>query len=138
MGKAIPYDKRKQIIDLKLSGQTHQSIAIELGYSISSVKSLWSSYKKIGIQAFQNNYKNCGQTKCYSKEIQDLCNELRDNQQGGAYIRSRLEQKYPDLSIPNERTIQRWWKSQGTNRSKGRPTKSEKKVGAKHRMRPGK
>jgi transposase len=138
MGKAIPYDSRKKIVERKSKGFTSKEVAQEFGYSQSAVNKIWYQYKKEGESAFYNNYQKCGQSKAYSKEIQDLSNELRDNQQGGVYIRCKLESKYPNLSIPSERTLQRWWKEQGTNRKKGRPNQREKKDGAKFLIKPGK
>lgn len=131
MGRAIPYDYRKKIVKRKKRGESSTSIAQDLGYSESGVNKIWYSYKKEGDSVFKNKYQNCGQSKTYNKKIQERCNELRDNNQGGAYIRSKLEGEYREDEIPHERTIQRWWQEQGLNTKKGRPSNKEKKDGAK-------
>lgn len=148
MGKSIPYSYRLEIVNRRKTGVSYATIAKELGYSISGIRKIWYNYQKNGEASLETNYKNCGRTRIYSKEIEHLVNEVRDNQQGGAYVRSKLEQliltgdkRTEALSIsdiPHERTLQRWWQKSGTNRKKGKPSNEEKKVGAKHHMRFGK
>lgn len=128
MGKAIPYDNRVKIILRLKEGEKAKALAAEMGYSESGIKKLWYKYKEEGIKAYENKYGNCGSKSQYGMEVRSKVAELRDNMQGGCYVRSKLEQKYPKISIPCERTLQRWWVKEGTNRAKGRPNDYEKKV----------
>jgi len=74
----------------------------------------------------------------YDSKIRASIKEIRDNEQGSTYVRSKLLQKHPNMTIPSARTIQRWWVKEGTNREKGRPMDCEKKDGAKPLMKGGK
>lgn len=129
MGKAIPYDNRVKIIERMEKGETAEELAEEMGYSEGGVKKIWYKYQKEGIKAYDNNYRNCGKKSSYGKKVRGAVKEIRDNKQGGCYVRSKLIQKYPGLVIPSERTLQRWWVGEQTNREKGRPKKKEKKDG---------
>lgn len=128
MGKAIPFDYRVKIVDRLKEGEKVKALSKELGYSESGIKKIWYAYKNEGLKAFKNKYSNCGRSSIYGEEVRGLINEIRDNDQGGGYVRSKLGQKHPEKLIPSERTIQRWWVKEGTNRKKGRPLDVEKKV----------
>ena len=138
MGKAIPFDYRKKIVKRIKQGEKAKNLAKEFGFSESGVKKIWYAYKKEGEKAYQTKYTNCGCHSIYDSSIRNTVAEVRDNMQGGAYVRSKLEQEYPDKQIPHERTLQRWWVQQGVNRQKGRPRDYEKKDGVKHPMKHGK
>jgi hypothetical protein len=131
MGKAIPYDYRVKIVQRLQGGEKAKEVAQEFGYSESGIKKIWYSYLKQGDQAYKTEYGNCGRRQNYDDSIKKKVEELRDNNQGGGYIRSKLKQHYPDVQLPSERTIQRWWVQQGTNRKKGRPRDYEKKMESK-------
>lgn len=128
MGKAIPYAYRIKIVERLKAGENYKALSEEMGYSESGIKKIWRNYKKEGEESFKNKYKNCGRNSSYNQELWEKVKEIRDNGQGGSYVYSKLNQLYPDLSIPSERTIQRWWVKEGTNRKKGRPLDIEKKV----------
>jgi len=128
MGKPIPYDYRVKIVKRRKSGETYKSIAEDFNLSESGVKKIWYAYQKVGEAAYNADYSNCGHSTIYKEDTHELINEIRDNQQGGNYVRSKLLMKHPDKKIPCARTIQRLWNKQGTARAKGRPTDREKKV----------
>jgi len=128
MGKAIPFDYRVKIVERIKEGESVKQLVKEMGYSESGIKKIWYSYKKEGSQAFKTKYSNCGRRSKYGEDVRGLINEIRDNDQGGDYVRSKLGQKHPEKLIPSSRTIQRWWVKEGTNRKKGKPLDIEKKV----------
>ena len=128
MGKPIPYDYRVKIVERRKTGESYNSIALDLNLSESGVKKIWYKYKKVGEAAFKADYSNCGPAITYGEDTCKLLDEVRDNKQGADYVRSKLLMKYPDKKIPSTRTINRLWVKQGTNREKGRPTNVEKKV----------
>ena len=131
MGKAIPYDYRLKIVERIKSGESYDAITEEMGYSKSGIKKIWYAFKKEGEASLKNKYTNCGRNSDYTSAVRDAVKELRDNEQGGGYIRSKLLQKYPQLAAPSERTLQRWWVIEGSNNKKGRPEAVEKKSGVK-------
>ena len=138
MGKAIPYDFRIKIVQRIKQGEGFEEVAEETSYSVSGIKKIWYAYKREGENAFHNKYSNCGKSSPYDSPVRNAVIEIRDNNQGGTYVRSKLKQKHPELVIPHERTLQRWWACEGSNRAKGRPTDTEKKIGAKNHMKHGK
>lgn len=138
MAQFIPYDHRKQIISKRESGITYQKIHQELGYSISGLKKIWYQYQREGVTSFSTKYENCGRKSPYSQEVQDAIAEIRTGEQGAPFVYSMLKVKHPKLDRPHIRTIQRWWEKQEINRPKGRPSKSEKKIGQHRLMIPGK
>jgi len=127
MGKAIPYDFRVRIIKKIESGQSYQETAEEFGYSESGVKKIWYAFQKEGESSLVPKYANCGRKSPYKKEIRDRVDKIRDNQQGGTYVYSKLKEKYAEEPIPSVRTLTRWWKKEQTHRPKGRPREKEKK-----------
>ena len=118
MGKPIPYACRVKIVRDRQSGKSYNQIALELGYSLSGVKKIWHQFQTHGEAGLALNYHKCGRRSPYSEKIHELIDSIKDGDQGAPFIRSVLEYQNPDLPIPHERTIQRWWKSQGANRPK--------------------
>ena len=138
MGKAIPYSIRLIIVSRLSSGESISDLSSELGYSLSGIRKIWLSYKKEGESALLHKYGNCGRKAIYDKDIYLKAKEIRDNMQGGCYVRSKLIQKYPELAVPHERTLQRNWLAEGSNRQKGRPSNKEKRGGVLRYMKFGK
>lgn len=129
MGKPISYDYRCLIIKKKNQVQTFSSISQELGYSLSGVKKIWYAYQKEGESGLKLKYSNCGRPTIYDETVEKKVNKLRTGDQGASYIHSQYELKYSKEQAPSISTIQRMWQKEKTNRSKGRPTNREKKVG---------
>ena len=128
MGKAIPYDYRVKIVERMKMGEKASVLSEELGYSEGGIKKIWYTYKKEGALAYQTKYANCGRNTIYPASIREAVEGVRDNMQGAGYVHSKLKQRNPERCIPSERTLQRWWVTQGSNRKKGRPADVEKKV----------
>jgi len=125
MASCIPLKIREKIIQARESGASYRTISERYGYSESGIKKLWYQYRSKGIAGLELKYNNCGRKGSYDQEIRDLISSHRFGSQGAPFIRSVLEEKYPGRKIPHERTIQRWWKANGSNRSKGRPPKTK-------------
>lgn len=138
MGKALAYDVRVKIVERAKSGEDYKEIAMDLCCSESGVKKIWYAYKKEGETAFHTKYSNCGRESIYDEEIREEAKQIRDNMQGGDYVRSKLLAANDNRDVPSVRTLNTWWKQEGTNRKKGRPTKDEKKVGVNKRTKSGK
>lgn len=131
MGKALSFAIREKIISERKKGQSFKDISISLGCSESGAKKIWYSYKKQGIEALNNNYSRCGRLSPFSESVHQAIDTIRDNNQGSYYVYSKLVKDYSHLDLPKARTLSRWWKTQGTNRKRGRPLSAEKKHGPK-------
>lgn len=129
MGKALSYAVREKIIAQREQGRSFKEISDNLNCSESGAKKIWYSYKEHGSKSLSNNYSNCGRNSTFSSAVHKAIDEIRDNHQGAYYVHSKLLKDYRHLEIPNVRTLNRWWKKQGTNRKRGRPSVSEKKYG---------
>ena len=125
MAQKIPYKVREQIVSDRKSGLSYGEISQRHGYSISGVKKIWYRYQKLGEAGLPDSYANCGSKLAYHVDIRALISSIRAGREGALYIRSILEERYPNKRIPHERTIQRWWKLAGVNQPKGRPRKSQ-------------
>lgn len=128
MGKALSYAIREKIIERRKKGQAYKKIALALDCSEAGAKKIWYAYQKEGDQALLTKYSNCGGHTVYDAEVRAAVKKIRDNQQGGSYVRSKLLKNHPNLPTPCIRTLTRWWNKEGTNRSKGRVRKTEKKM----------
>ena len=128
MGKALSYAVREKIIARRKKGQSYKKIAEELNCSESGAKKIWYAYQKEGESALLTKYSNCGVDSIYDSEVRQAVKSIRDNQQGGSYVRSKLIKEYPTLKPPCIRTLTRWWVEEGTNRRRGRVRTEEKKM----------
>lgn len=138
MASPIPFDLRKLIVTRRQSGISYKKIQKEIGYSLSGIRNIWYQYQREGVTSLTTNYETCGKKSEYSQAVRDAIAEIRTGDQGASFVYSMLKVKYPDLPRPHIRTIQRWWEAQEENRPNGRPKESEKKIGPKKPMRPGK
>lgn len=120
MAQSIPYDFRVKIIRDLQAGKSCGQIARECGCTQKAVRTFWRAHQSKGEEALKTGYHRCGRHSPVTSEVKDLISSLRTGEQGAPFIVSVLMEKYPDKPIPHERTVQRWWKSKGANRPKGR------------------
>ena len=121
MPTPIPYDYRQKIVQMRKSGKTIEAIAECFPYSLRSLKRVCSRFEKEGEPSFKTKYHLGGCSSPFGQTVRDKIAEVKDGEQGAPYVRSVLMEKHPDMAVPHERTIQRHWKSKGSNRPKGRP-----------------
>jgi len=138
MAAPIPYEIRVKIVDRMRSNGSIKELAEEFDYSIAGVRKIWKQFQRNGESALHTQYSNCGRTPVYGKEVRELVNCIRDNQQGANYVSSKIHSKHPDSPNPHPRTLQRWWVKEESNRSKGRISDEEKKLGLTNRIKLGK
>ena len=122
MGKAIPYDHRAKIVRERQSGRDRSDIARDLGCSVRAVDKIWAAFRKSGESALRTKYHNCGRRKNFP-DVRRLIDAHRREGLGAPYLVSVLSEKHPGKKFPHERTVQYWWKDEGSNRPKGRPPK---------------
>lgn len=118
MPKPIPHDCRVKIVRDRQAGKTFREISKETGYSVSGVKKIWRHFRSQGQAGLALGYERCGRRSSFDSSMHQLIDSIKDGDQGAPYIRSLLQHQHPNLDIPHERTIQRWWKARGTNRAK--------------------
>lgn len=128
MGRAIPYDYRRKIVRERLEGKSFEEITANLGFpaTVRGVRKIYARYEARGEDGFQTDFKKNGRREQYiDQEMWAAIEALREGKQRGAnYIFSlRCSQ---GQTTPSERTMQRKWKSLGTNRPKGGAKKREK------------
>lgn len=126
MASVIPFDYRRKIVRDHQAGKTLREIASDLGYSYSAVRKIWRLFKSGGEAQLIPALDKCGRKSPYSA-IKELIASEKNGQQGAPYIRSVLQEKYPQQALPHERTIQRWWRLAGENRPRGRRPKQDHK-----------
>ena len=121
MSKPISYVERIQIVRLRKKGKTYQSISDCVGCSVRSVQRLWKRYQDFGEAGLKTNYHQSGRKAEYDASTWERVDAIQDADQGAPYIRSVLLEKFPEMKVPHERTIQRKWASKGQNRPRGKP-----------------
>ncbi len=127
MGKAIAYAIRLKIVSRLQEGEKPEYLAEDFNCSVQVVKKIWKQYQENGEAALHTKYGNCGRRSSYDEEVRLKADQIRDGTQGGVYVHCKMLEQYPGEPVPSARTLQRWWKKQGTNREKGRPLTEEKK-----------
>jgi len=124
MASVIPFDYRHKIVRDHQSGKTLRELASELGYSYSAVRKIWHLFKTGGVTQLAPALSNCGRKSPYLEVRKQIADE-KNGHQGAPYIRSVLQEKYPQQVFPHERTIQRWWRLAGQNQPRGRRPKQD-------------
>src|SRR5437868_5043732 len=113
---ALPLAVRQQIIDLKSKGSTLQSIAQEQHLSYSTVRQVWKRYKAEGTKGLVPHYHKCGPLpgpKCAALIYRSALWLKRGHPDwGAALICLILQDRYEHMTVPSERSLQRWFKAQ--------------------------
>ena len=116
MPSALPVAVRQQIIDLKSKGSTLQSIAQQRELSYSTVRQVWKRYKAEGSKGLVPHYHKCGPSpgsKCTALVYRAALWLKRGHPHwGAALICLILQERYEQMSVPSERSVQRWFKAQ--------------------------
>jgi hypothetical protein len=106
---------RQQIIDLKAKGNSLQSIAKEQHLGYATLLRLWKRYKAEGTVGLTPHYNNCGPAagpRCAPVIYRAAVWLKRCHPDwGAALIRVILKDRYKDLMISSERTLQQWFRT---------------------------
>jgi hypothetical protein len=121
---ALPLAVRQQIIELKTKGSSLQSIAKERQLGYATLRRLWQRYKAAGTSGLTPRYDSCGPAPGFR------CTPLiyraavwlkrRHPHWGAALIREILKERYQDLAVPADRTLQHWFKTKKLYKLKSR------------------
>jgi hypothetical protein len=121
---ALPMMVRQQVIELRTKGSSLQSIAIEQQLSYSTLQRLWKRYKAAGTGGLAPDYNNCGPAagpRCAPTVYRAAVWLKRCHLDwGAALIRVVLQDRYQDMKVPSERTLQQWFRTKQLYKPKSR------------------
>jgi transposase len=116
MGGALPMHLRSLIVEQYSQGNTTLlAISQQHGLSYATVRTIWKRYKAQGSVGLIPHYNHCGPSKPKSEEVIYRCALWLKRHHplwGAALIRTILRQRYVHLTLPSERTLQRWFKAE--------------------------
>lgn len=118
MPGAISKPQRHMIVNQHQQGVPLAEIAQRLGLSYWSVRQIWRQYRDHGEAGLETHYAHTAQaTSKAERRIYRAAIWLKrhHSQWGGGLIRVLLQQRWPECSIADERTLQRWFKQVGVN-----------------------
>lgn len=115
MRKSFDYTQKLSCMRLHEQGESLSSISKRMNIPYSTLKSWWRKYKNEGAKGLEVNYDNCGiwkQTRSSYEPI--IIRSIRwlkyiHRAWGAAYILNTVSDRYPNLKMPSERTIQTWF-----------------------------
>jgi Homeodomain-like domain len=114
MPGAIAVPIRQQMVDLKAQGKSYRDIAQQLQQSRHSVRRICTRYERE--QTLVPHTGRCGHRGIHFERLvwrSAIYLKRRHPQWGGGIIRVLLQQRWPERSIPTERTLQRWFRAAG-------------------------
>jgi hypothetical protein len=112
MPSAIPVPIREQILSLKEQGKTYPQISEALGLSRHSVRGIC----RRGKESLKPSYENCGKRESQFERLlwrSAIFLKRRYPTWGGGIIRVVLKKRWPEQTMPTERTLQRWFLKAG-------------------------
>jgi transposase len=118
MPAPLRVESRRQIVERHQQGETLKSISAELKLPYVSVKAIWRHWRKHG--KLTPNYEKAQQrgTRRYGPLYAEGVEMKRQHPRWGAgLIRVELQKQFPDLPMPSERTLQRWFRQAAIGRS---------------------
>jgi hypothetical protein len=124
MPGALPVTVRQQVIELKMKGSSLPSIAEEQQLSYVTLLRLWKRYKAAGTSGLTPHYNKCGPaagSRCAPLIYRAALWLKRCHPHwGAALIRVILQDRYKDMSVPAERTLQHWFSTKKLYKLKSR------------------
>ena len=111
-------ETREKIVEEKLSGKSLLSISSELSISYSTVRRIWNLYAAGGKENLRPAYDNCGlkQPKFYRIYRLSIVLKRKYSDWGAPFILTILGQRYPNETLPSNRTVQKWFRKNNLSR----------------------
>jgi len=113
MPRALPMPLREAIVEQHRAGETFPAIAAALHLSPWSVRKIWRRYRDLGPARLAPDYDRCGPREPHSPRLlyrAALWLRRRHPTWGAPVIRVLLQKRWPEASVPHERTLQRWFR----------------------------
>lgn len=124
MPSALSLAVRQQVIELKAKGSSLQSIAKEQQLSYATLLRLWKRYKAEGTSGLTPHYNRCGPaagSRCAPLIYRAALWLKRCHPNwGAALIGVILKDRYQDMAVPAERTLQHWFRAKKLYKLKSR------------------
>lgn len=120
MAKATSLAHRELIVSLKKQGHSIRSISEQLDIRFSTVRDIWTAYRKKGESGLQTNYENCGKKKPDSSDLfYRVAIYLKRHHAlwGSPYIHAIMKERYGE-DIPSIRTLNRWYRALHLNKAR--------------------
>src|SRR4051794_10548571 len=121
---ALPLVVRQPIMELKTKGRSLQSIAEEQQLSYTTLLRWWKRYKAAGSSGLTPQYNNCGPAagcRCTPLIYRAAVWLKRCHPDwGAALIGVILQDRYQDMTMPAERTLQHWFRAKQLYKPKSR------------------
>ena len=118
MPAALPIPIRKEIVERRSRGENFRQIAREMELSYDSVRAIWRHWEKHG--KLEPNYEACRKTGPRKPQavVERAIEMKREHPRWGAgLIRLFLSDEFEEPDLPSERTLQRWFRQAGVNRT---------------------
>ena len=119
MPGAIPRPTREEIVRRHEQGESLSWIAEDLGLSFWTVRKVWRRYRDEGESGLTPRYDRCGRHGLrFERKVHRAALWLKrlHPRWGATLIRTILQDRWPEMAVPSERTLQRWWQEAGLNR----------------------
>lgn len=129
MGKALSLSKRNRIVKDWQSISNYAEVARMHKVSYQTVRRLCKRFEEQGQAGIHVSYSNCGPQGITSDALiyrASLWLKRLHPDWGAPFIIIKLKSRYQDRKIPNERTLQNWFRAVGLNRPKTKEPRQEK------------
>jgi transposase len=116
MPQALAVAVRQTIVERHLAGASLPAIARALGLSPWTVRTLWRRYRDRGDAGLVPDYAACGRPgPRHPQPLYAHALLLRRAHPGwgAGVIRTELAQQHPQLALPHEATLRRWFRDAG-------------------------
>jgi hypothetical protein len=134
MPQAIAVPIRLDIVRRHGQGQSLADIAQDRGLPYGTVRQIWRHHRDQDRDGLRPRYERCGHPgpRGDARVIRAACWLKRRHPGWGAVLIGQLiHQRWPDRPMPHERTLQRWFRQAGVNRSPRRPTPQDRRRGGR-------
>lgn len=138
MPVAVSVPMREIIVKKYQEGLSIKEVAEQLSMSSETVRQIWRRYRDRGEAGLQPDYQLCGSSGPRAEKLiyrAAIYLKRRHPKWGAKFIKIRLQQKWPTMQIPHERTLQRYFKQAQVNRKKRRlPQQDSKRAKQVHEI----
>ncbi len=119
MPQAIPVPIRQTIVVRHEEGESLTKIAADMAISYDTVRGIWRRYRDRGEKGLKPAYDQCGKKGPRAPKLihrAAIWLKRAHPKWGAILIKLLIEEKWPELKVPHERTLQRWFRAAGVNR----------------------